>query len=75
MLSLVEDHWLLTGNASKTCEVAVAMPEELTPNTCQKVLQGLDALAKKKLVEKLTRPDHKREKVVCFQPRRSKRCP
>lgn len=75
MLSLVEEHWLLFDKAIEPGEVAVAMTEELGDNARQKALQGLDALANKKLVEKQTRSDHKRGKVVSFQPLKSRRCP
>lgn len=75
MLSLVEEHWLLYDKAIEPGEVAVAMTEELGDNARQKALQGLDALANKKLVEKQTRSDHKRGKVVSFQPLKSRRCP
>ena len=74
MLSLVEEHWMLTSRAMEPAEVAKAMAEELGDNARQKALQGLDALANKKLVEKQTRSDHKRGKVVSFQPLKSRRC-
>ena len=75
MLSLVEQHWMLTSRAIEPAEVTEAMAEELGNNASQKALQALDALANKRLVEKLTRSDHKRGKVVSFQPLKSRRCP
>ena len=74
MLSLVEEHWFLTSRAIEPGEVAEAMAEELGNNARQKALQALDALANKRLVEKLTSSDHKRGKVVSFQPLKSRRC-
>ncbi len=74
MLSLVEEHWMRTSRAIEPAEVAEAMAEELGNNARQKALQGLDALANKRLVEKLTRSDHKRGKVASFQPLKSRRC-
>ena len=40
----------------------------------QKALQALDALANKSLVVKITRSDHKRGKVIAFQPIETRRC-
>ena len=74
VLSLVEEHWMLTSRAMEPAEVAKAMAEELGDNARQKALQALDALANKRLVEKLTSSDHKRGKVVSFQPLKSRRC-
>ena len=51
------------------------MAKELGDNARQKALQVLDALANKRLVEKLIRSDRKRGKVVSFQPLKSWRCP
>ena len=74
VLSLVEQHWMLTDRAIEPGEVAEQMAEELGNNARQKALQALDALANKRLVEKHTRSDHKRGKVVSFQPLKSWRC-
>ena len=67
VLSLVEQHWMLTDRAIEPGEVAEQMAEELGNNARQKALQALDPLANKRLVEKHTRSDHKRGKVVSFQ--------
>lgn len=74
VLSLVEEHWMLTSRAMEPAEVAKAMANELGDNARQKALQALDALANKRLVEKITGSDHKRGKVVSFQPLKSRRC-
>ena len=65
---------MLTERAIEPGEVAEQMADELGNNARQKALQALDALANKRLVEKLTRSDHKRGKVVSFQPLKSWRC-
>ena len=74
VLSLVEQHWMLTDRAIEPGEVAEQMADELGNNARQKALQALDALANKRLVEMLTRSDHKRGKVVSFKPLKSWRC-
>ena len=74
VLSLVEQHWMLTDRAIEPGEVAEQMADELGNNARQKALQALDALANKRLVEKHTRSDPKRGKVVSFQPLKSWRC-
>jgi len=74
VLSVVEEHWLLTNRAIEPSEVAEQMTEQLEDNARQKALQALDALANKSLVVKITRSDHKRGKVVAFQPIETRRC-
>ncbi|WP_204207693.1 hypothetical protein [Synechococcus sp. KORDI-100] len=69
---MVEEHWLRTSKAIEPGEVAKAMAPELGDNARQKALQVLDALANKGIVEKQTRSDHKRRKVVSFQPLKSR---
>ena len=68
VLSLVEQHWILTDRPIEPGEVAEEMAKELGDNARQKALQVLDALANKRLVEKRIRSDRKRGKVVSFQP-------
>lgn len=74
VLSVVEEHWLLTNRPIEPTEVAEKMAEQLEDNARQKALQALDALANKSLVVKITRSDQKRGKVVAFQPIESRRC-
>ena len=74
VLSLVDKHWFLTSRAIEPGEVAEAMAEELGNNARQKTLQALDALVNKRLVDKLTRSDNKRGKVVSFQLLKTRRC-
>ena len=75
VLSLVEQHWMLTDRAIEPGEVAERMAKELGDNARQKALQVLDALANKRLVEKRIRTDRSRGKVVSFQPLKSRGCP
>ena len=75
MLSLVEEHWMLTDRPISPVEVAEAMPDEFGDNGRQKALQALDALFRKRLVEKIKRSDGKRGTVVVFQPLKERRCP
>ena len=51
------------------------MPDEFGDNGRQKALQALDALFRKRLVEKIKRSDGKRGIVVVFQPLKERRCP
>ena len=75
VLSLVEEHWMLTDRPISPVEVAEAMPDEFGDNGRQKALQALDALFRKRLVEKIKRSDGKRGTVVVFQPLKERRCP
>jgi len=50
------------------------MAQQLEGNARQKALQALDAIANKTLIVKITRSEHKRVKVVTFQPIESRRC-
>ena len=75
VLSLVEQHWMLTDRPIEPGEVAEQMAKELGDNARQKALQVLDTLANKRLVEKFIRSDCKRGKVVSFQPLKSWKCP
>ena len=68
VLSLVEQHWMLTDRAIEPGEVAERMAKELGDNARQKALQVLDALANKRLVVKRIRTDRSRGKVVSFEP-------
>ena len=74
VLSLVEEHWMLTDRPISPVEVAEAMPDEFGDNGRQKALQALDALFRKRLVEKIKRSDGKRGTVVVFQPLKERRC-
>jgi len=80
VLSLVEQHWMLTDRPIEPSEVAEQMAKELGDNARQKALQVLNGLAKKRLVEKRIRSDRSRGKVVSFQPLKGQlpeswRCP
>ena len=44
VLSLVEEHWMVTVRPIRPVEVAEAMPDEFVDNGRQKALQALDAL-------------------------------
>ena len=68
VLSLVEQHWMLTDRPIEPSDVAQLMVKELGDNARQKALQVLDALANKRLLEKRIRTDRSRGKVVSFQP-------
>ena len=68
VLSLVEQHWMLTDRPIEPGEVAEQLAKELGDNARQKALQVLDALANKRLVEKRIRTDRSRGKVVSFEP-------
>ena len=71
VLSLVEQHWMLTDLPIEPGEVAEQMAKELGDNARQKALQVLDALANKRLVDKRIRSDRNRGKVVSFEPLKS----
>ena len=75
VLSLVEEHWMLTDRSISPVEVAEAMPDEFGENGRQKALQALDALFRKRLLEKIKRSDGKRGTVTVFQPLKERRCP
>ena len=75
VLSLVEEYWMINDRQISPVEVAEAMPDELGDNGRQKALQALDALFRKRLVEKIKRSDGKRGGVVVFQPLKERRCP
>ncbi len=68
VLSLVEQHWMLTDRPMEPSDVAQLMVKELGDNARQKALQVLDALANKRLLQKRIRTDRSRGKVVSFQP-------
>ena len=74
VLSLVEQHWMLTGRPISPVEVAEEMPDELGNNGRQKAFQALDALYRKRLLEKIKRSDGKRGTVAVFQPLKERRC-
>ena len=65
----------ITDRPISPVEVAEAMPDEFGDNGRQKALQALDALFRKRLVEKIKRSDGKRGVVVVFQPLKERRCP
>ena len=74
VLSLVEQHWMLTGRPISPVEVAEEMPDEFGNNGRQKAFQALDALYRKRLLEKIKRSDGKRCTVAVFQPLKERRC-
>ena len=73
VLSLVEEHWMLTDRPISPVEVAEAMTDEFGDNGRQKALQSLDALFRKQLVEKIKSSNGKRGTVALFQPRKDRR--
>ena len=68
VLSLVEQHWMLTDRPISPVEVAEEMPDEFGNNGRQKAFQALDALYRKRLLEKIKRSDGKRGTVAVFNP-------
>ena len=74
VLSLVEQHWMLTDGPISPVEVAMKMPDEFGNNGRQKAFQALDALARKRLLEKIKCSDGKRGIVALFQPLKERRC-
>ena len=74
VLSLVEQHWMLTSRPISPVEVAEEMPDEFGNNGRQKAFQALDALYRKRLLEKIKRSDGKRGTVAVFQPLKERRC-
>ena len=74
VLSLVEQHWMLTGRPISPVEVAEEMPDEFGNNGREKAFQALDALYRKRLLEKIKRSDGKWGTVAVFQPLKERRC-
>ena len=71
---MVEEHWFLTSRAIEPGEVAEAMVKSWVTTPVRRRYRRWIWLANKRLVEKLTGSDHKRGKVVSFQPLKSRRC-